>query len=352
MKNKKFAKFSLLGFIILFATISVAVAISVLVHSILKNHIKNNDILIFFIMFMLILILTTICTLIDMIRRHKTVEEPTEQILEATQKITNGNFNIKLIPNHSFDKFDQYDKIMNNLNTMAEELKKNEVLKTDFISNVSHEIKTPLSIISTYATALQNKKLDDETRQKYSKTLVSTCKKLSDLISNILKLNKLENQTIDELEEFELGEFLRECVLSFEELFESKNISFDCDIDDMKIISSKSSLEIAINNLISNAIKFTEPGGKVFISLKQDDNNIIIKLKDTGCGIDEKTGKHIFDKFYQGDTSHSGEGNGLGLALVKSVIDNLGGEISVESKLNKGSTFSIKLRKWYEEIHN
>ncbi len=334
-----------MGFLILFITISTAVTISILVCTSLLDKFSNNYWIIALIMLGVIFILASICTIIDMIRRYKMVEKPTEQILEATQKITNGDFEIKLTKSHSYDKFDNYDKIKDNLNIMAEELKKNEILKSDFIANVSHEIKTPLSIIQNYATALQNKNLDEQTREKYSKTLITASKRLSNLISDILKLSKLENQEITDLMEVDVGELLRACVISFEELFDKKNIELNCNIDDIKILTSAVSLEIVFNNLISNAIKFTENNGKIDISLKQNENFCILKVKDNGCGIDEKSGKHIFDKFYQGDTSHSGEGNGLGLALVKKVVDNLGGGISVESELGVGSTFIVKVRK-------
>lgn len=345
MKYKKLSKFSILGFLLLFLTISVAVTISVIVYAVLINKIGKNYLIICIIMFFVILVLASVCSLIDMIRRYKMVENPTEQILDATQKITQGNFKIKLIPNHSYSKFDQYDIIMDNINTMAQELQKNEVLKSDFISNVSHEIKTPLSILQSYATALLNKKLDEKTKEKYINTLVSTSKKLSDLISNILKLNKLENQQILDMEEINFGELLREKILELEELIEKKDLIILCDISDVKVISCLSFLEIIINNLLSNAIKFTERNGTISISLKHDGEFVVLKISDSGVGIDEDTGKHIFDKFYQGDTSHNAEGNGLGLALVKKVIDNIGGKIAVESEVNKGSTFTVTLQK-------
>ena len=192
---------------------------------------------------------------------------------------------------------------------------------------------------------MQNKNLDEETRQKYAKSLGQASRRLSDLITNILKLNKLENQQIIDFQDVDVGELLREVVISYENLFEKKELNYNCEILDIKLFTSPSSLEIVFNNLLSNAIKFTEPKGEINISLKQDSNYVIFKVTDTGCGIDEETGKNIFDKFYQGDTSHSIEGNGLGLALVKQVIDKLGGEISVESELGKGSTFTVKLKK-------
>ena len=193
---------------------------------------------------------------------------------------------------------------------------------------------------------LQYDKLNVDKRKEYLKNLVMQTKKLSNLISNILKLNKLENQQIvPEIEEFDLAELLRVIVLNYESLFEQKQLILECNIDEVSIITSKSLLEIIINNLISNAIKFTSKGGTITINLKDNTSHVTIEIRDTGCGISKEVGEHIFDKFYQGDTSHSGEGNGLGLALVKRVIDLIGGEISVKSKIDVGTTFTITLKK-------
>jgi len=229
---------------------------------------------------------------------------------------------------------------------MTQELSKNEMLKNNFISNVSHEIKTPLSVIQNYANALQKDNISSDLKREYLNGLIIQTKKLSDLVSNILKLNKLENQQIlPEIEEFDLSELLRISTLNFEQLFEDKHISLSCNIEDVKIKSSSNLLEIVFNNLISNAIKFTDDGGKVEISLKDSEGYAIITVKDSGIGISKEVGEHIFEKFYQGDSSRSYQGNGLGLALVKKVIDILGGEISVESKLGVGSAFTVKLKK-------
>ena len=219
-------------------------------------------------------------------------------------------------------------------------------MKNDFISNVSHEIKTPLAVIQNYAKALTNKNLDEETKEKYLNSLQNACKKLSDLITNILKLNKLENQRLKiDLKQFNLSESITNQILNYETLIENKNIELECNIEeDINIISEETYLEIIWSNLISNAIKFTDNNGKIFISLIKINNEIIFKIKDTGCGIDSETGKNIFEKFYQGDTSHSKEGNGLGLALVKKVIDILGGQIQVESEKGIGTTFTVKLK--------
>jgi signal transduction histidine kinase len=292
-----------------------------------------------------IIILATFCTIIDWIRRKIMVERPTKKILQATEKIADGDFSTRLVITHEYGKYNEYDFIMENLNKMAIELQKNEVLKTDFISNVSHEIKTPLAVIQNYATLLQDDTLDSETRKSYAKMLIAASKRITDLITNILKLNKLENQEIQEKHEaFNLTDALSESILEFETLIEKKNIELHCDFDDVVVFSSKSLLEIVWNNLISNAIKFTPDGGKIDVFLKCIGKNAEVKVKDTGLGMTSETGAKIFEKFYQGDTSHATQGNGLGLALVKKVIDILGGEITVQSELNKGSTFTILLK--------
>ena len=169
-------------------------------------------------------------------------------------------------------------------------------------------------------------------------------KRLTNLITNILKLNKLENNKIKlEITDINLEKMLEESILTFEALVEKKSLELDIDFEPTSIKSSYSSLEIIWNNLISNAIKFTDDGGKISVQLRPSENGALVKISDTGCGISKEAGEHIFDKFYQGDTSHSGEGNGLGLALVKKVIDVLGGEISVSSEIGKGTTFIVKL---------
>lgn len=340
-KNK--IGFSLLGFVLFFLTISATSSCSVMVFQAVNKTTGGNTTAIVFSVLGNILAGTIICVVIDIFRRKLMVDKPTNKILQATSEITKGNFDIKLEIKHPHKKYDEYDKIMENINKMAEELSKNE---TDFVSNVSHEIKTPLAIIQNYSVILQNEKLSTEDRKKYLSELVSATKRLSNLISNILKLNKLENQKLDfELQEFDVGEELRMAVLKFEELIENKGLELECDIQDAKIISSKELLEIVWNNIVSNAIKFTPKDGKICVLLSQDESSVSIKISDTGIGMTNETGKHIFDKFYQGDNSHSSEGNGLGLPLVKKVIDILGGEISVESELGKGTTFTIKLRK-------
>ena len=263
--------------------------------------------------------------------------------MTATEKIASGDFSVRLKLKHKYGKYDEFDLIKNNLNIMASELEKSEVLKTDFISNVSHEIKTPVAVIKSYSSILENES-DPERRRAYAKQISLASTRLSDLVSNILRLNKLENQQLlVEKKTVRLDEMLENAVLTFESAIEEKSLELECDFDEVIVHSSKSYLELVWNNLISNAVKFTESGGKIYVSCKWVDGSAVVTVSDTGCGINQETGKHIFDKFYQGETSHAGEGNGLGLALVKRVIDLLGAEITVRSELGKGTTFMVTL---------
>ena len=233
---------------------------------------------------------------------------------------------------------------MENINAMAAALEKSEGINSDFISNVSHEFKTPLAIIQSYTLLLKNEN-NEQNRQKYLDTVISATKRLASLVTNMLKLNKLENQEIGlEYKTFALHDALAEAVLAFETECEKKNVELDCDFDEVEIYSEKSLLEIVWNNLMSNAVKFTDVGGKITVSLKKQDGCVVVSVADTGCGIEKEVGGKIFEKFYQGDTSHAVEGNGLGLALVKRVIDLIGGKITVKSQVNVGTTFTVTLK--------
>jgi len=331
------------GYLLFFILLTLNSSLAVVFYSFIENKNKST----IAIMILIFIILSSlICTLIDIIRRKISVERPVNDILEATKKMSKGDFNIYLIPDHDYKHYSVYDLIKNDLNKLALELSKNEVLKKDFISNVSHEIKTPLSVIQNYAKALENKNLDEEIKTKYLINLQNGCKKLTNLVTNILKLNKLENQKLSlDYKKFNLSESIINQILQYETIIDTKQIELICDIEEDIIIDSEESyLELIWSNLISNAIKFTNEKGTITIKLFELNNDITFMIKDTGCGIDNETGKHIFDKFYQGDTSHSKEGNGLGLALVKKVVDIIGGEITVESELNKGTTFIVKLK--------
>ena len=343
MRSKNF-KTNLWGFLLFLLTNSLAVTATLLVY----GRLADSDVgigNIALVMLLVIFFLSLLFALIDFIRRASTVDRTTDKILAATERIASGDFSVRLQVEHAYEKYDQHDEIIENLNLMAAELEKTEVLKSDFISNVSHEMKTPLSIIHNYAQILAKKDLDEESRRKCADALLLATKRLTDLVTNILKLNKLENAKIlPEKEYFSLSDSLSEIVISYENILENKNLSLDVEIEDFFVYSVKSYLEIVWNNLLSNAIKFTNEGGRVALSCKKEGKNAVVCVTDTGIGMSKETGGHIFDKFYQGDTSHAQEGNGLGLAMVKKVIDALGGEIFVESEPNKGTSFTVVLK--------
>lgn len=294
-----------------------------------------------------VVLLSFLYTVSDFIRRKFTVERPVKKITAAAEKMMQGDFDVRITPISGHLTDDSFNQIIECFNKMAAELSGVETLRTDFISNVSHELKTPLAVMQNYGTLLADPKLTEKDRIEYAKSITDACRRLANLISNILKLNKLENQQIyPAVIEYNLGEQLCECLLQFEDAWEKKGLNIQTDIeDDVMIHSDAELLSHVWNNLFSNAIKFTENGGTVSVSLKSTEHHVTVKVTDTGCGMSPEVGSHIFDKFYQGDTSHATQGNGLGLALVKRVVDIMQGEIGVESIIGKGSTFTVRFRR-------
>lgn len=294
-----------------------------------------------------VVFLSFVCTVIDGIRRKVTIERPVKKIVSAANQIAKGDYSVRIPRLNTLNRADGLDEIIECYNKMAKELSGIETLQTDFIANVSHELKTPLSIMQNYSTLLQQPDLSEETRIHYAKAVSDACRRLAGLITNILKLDKLENQQIyPAVKTYELSEQVCECLLGFENIWESKNIEIVTDITEgVQINADPELLSLVWNNLFSNAFKFTENGGKVSVSLKNAGQLAVVEVMDTGCGITPEVGKHIFEKFYQGDTSHATQGNGLGLALVKRVVDIMGGDITVASEIGVGSTFTVKLRR-------
>ncbi len=332
------------GALAFFALVAGIIQIAVLLYDYIRQKTTSKG-LIALLMLVVIILLAALCTLVDYFRRKYTVHKPVNAILEGTEKIARGEFSTRFPLAHPYGKYDQYDLIAENLNAMAGELEKSEVLKNDFISNVSHELKTPLTVIQSYAGLLDKEDIPEAKRREYAASIRLATAKLSDLITNILRLNKLENQELKtEYALFDLTEALGESLLSFEESIEKKGLTIDCDLEEgVLLYSSKSYLDIVWSNLLSNAIKFTNAGGRVALSLKRQADRAIVAVRDSGCGISPEIGSRIFEKFYQADASRAQEGNGLGLALVKKVVDVLGGEIAVESEEGKGTSFTITL---------
>lgn len=296
--------------------------------------------------FLNVLIITVLFKTADFIRRKIMVDKPVKIITEATEKIMNGDFSVRIKPMHG-SGMEGFNKVGEAINSMAEELSSVETLRTDFIANVSHEMKTPLAVMQNYGTLLQTPNLSEEKRNEYAKSITDASRRLADMMTNILKLNRLENQQIyPNLTTFDLGEQLCESLLQYESTWESKNIEIETDIaEGVSVFADAELLSLVWNNLFSNAFKFTENGGRVSLALKADERYATVKISDTGCGMSAEVGAHIFEKFYQGDTSHAMQGNGLGLALVKRVVDIMQGEIGVESTVGVGTTFTVRIRR-------
>lgn len=277
------------------------------------------------------------------ITRARIYSRNLQMICRAAQKVAQGDFSVRLDVFKEKTAKTEMDILKEDFNTMVSELASIEKLKDDFVADVSHEIKTPLSIIQGYADLLNTPGLSEKERNEYIHLISQAINNLTTLVTNILKLNKIESQEIIQKEKFSLDEQMRYCILAFEDKITEKNIELEVNFDEVVINSDKALLELVWNNLFSNTVKFTKDSGKITLVLKNQGNVAIATVRDTGCGMNEETIKHIFDKFYQGDTSHSGEGNGLGLALVNRVIKLLDGEILVSSTLNEGTEFKVVL---------
>ena len=282
--------------------------------------------------------------------RHQMKEAydiPLQKISAVTKEVAKGDFSARVEPVHKPGKTDYLDIMVDDLNKMIEELGSIETLKTDFISNVSHEMKTPLAVIRNYAELLETPGLTESDRAEYAQSIEDAASRMTELITNILRLNRIENQKIvPEIKRYDVCRQLADCLLQFESRWEEKGIEPDFDLEDSAYVSADESLlELVWNNLMSNALKFTEPGGSITVRQRTEGKRDLVSFTDTGCGISQEAQKRIFDQFSQGDTSHATEGNGLGLALVQRVMMLLGGEIAVESESGKGSTFTVSLPK-------
>lgn len=275
---------------------------------------------------------------------RQTTGKPLRQIARAARKVAAGDFSVQVPSPRKDGRMNEIDVLIADFNQMTRELAGNEMLKSDFIANVSHEIKTPLSIIHSYTKALRDGCVPPEQREQYMDTVLEATERLNAMITNILKLSKLENQQIFPVPEtYQLGEQLRRCALGFMDKWQAKDIAFAIDVEDIAVCWDAALMELVWNNLLSNAIKYTNPGGRIALTSRRVGSAVLVTVTDTGCGMDEETCRRAFEKFYQGDTSHASEGNGLGLALAKKIVDIAGGRIQVESTPGRGSAFTVEL---------
>lgn len=278
---------------------------------------------------------------------RRTYEQPLHNLAEAAEKVASGDFSVYVPTVHTADHMDYMDVMILDFDKMVEELGSIETLKTDFFSNVSHEFKTPLSVIYNHAQLLQWEGNLSETQQEYVRSILDSGKRLSNLIQNMLKLNKLEKQTIRPVaKNYDVCAQLCECAVLFEDSWEQKDIEFEVDIQDRAFVcADRGLMDLVWNNLLLNAVKFTPEGGAITLSQTSDDTHVMVSVKDSGCGMTDEVIRHIFEKFYQGDESHATMGNGLGLALVKRILELSDAQIAVASTPGQGTEFTVSLPK-------
>lgn len=267
--------------------------------------------------------------------------EPIKVLRDGMQQVADGKFKTQL-ETKSTSK--EIQEIFAGFNMMTQELNATEILQSDFVSNVSHEFKTPINAIEGYTTLLQSAENTGENEKEYIEKILFNTHRLSSLVSNILLLSKIENQSIATNQNlFRLDEQIREAIVALETEWDAKNIEFDVNLERTEYYGSENMLHHVWSNLIGNAIKFSPENSTVKTFLQSDEKNIVFKVEDEGCGLTEQAKKHIFDKFYQGDPSHKEQGNGLGLALVKKILAIECGTITADNLTEKGCRFTVTL---------
>ncbi len=277
----------------------------------------------------------------------RTILQPIHDLSKATSEVARGNFSVRV----KEPSDNEYGTLARNFNKMAQELSGIETLRGDFISNVSHEFKTPLASIQGFAKLLQDEGLGAEDRREYTQIIIDETSRLTKLSSNILRLTKLENQTtIGKKNRFSVDEQIRKIILMLEPEWSKKNINLDINLEDFFYVGNEELMGQVWQNVINNAIKFTPVGGEIKVRLFRSDNGIVVKISDNGPSIPADKMEKIFEKFYQADHSRATEGNGLGLALVKRIIDLSGGRISVENLYEGGVCFNIELPYQIEDM--
>lgn len=267
--------------------------------------------------------------------------KPIKILREGMRKVADGDFSTRI---ETKSTSNEIQEMFSGFNMMAQELASTEILQTDFVSNVSHEFKTPINAIEGYTTLLQSTENIDEVENEYIEKILFNTKRLSSLVSNILLLSKIENQSIQTNQvKFRLDEQIRETIVALEQNWTEKNIELNVELEEIEYYGSEALTYHIWSNIIGNAVKFSTDSGTVKINLTKEQDNILFTVEDNGPGLSEEAKKHLFDKFYQADSSHKQEGNGLGLALVKRIVTILGGEVYAENLESGGCRFTVTL---------
>ena len=265
---------------------------------------------------------------------------PLHTLIQAIHEVSVGNYDVKIHLEHPRE----FQELSECFNQMTAELAGTEMFRSDFINNFSHEFKTPIVSILGFARLLRSQVPDGCQSREYLDIIIEESRRLSDLSATVLNLSKVESLTLlTDKTVYSLSEQIRESILLLESKWSKKQINFDIDMEEVMITANEPLLKQVWMNLLDNAVKFSPAEGRITITLRLNIGNAVFTVKDQGEGIDDKTIKFIFDKFYQGDTSHNIEGNGLGLPLVKKILELHRGEVSVQSQAKKGCIFIVRL---------
>jgi len=295
-----------------------------------------------FVPFLCLIVSSFVGTIISSVVSYHLLR-PLRELIAATKTVAKGDFSVRL---SSEDQIGEMAELIDSFNVMTEELSGIEMFRSDFINTFSHEFKTPIVSIRGFAKQLQNESLTTEERREYTDIIIAESERLTKLSSNILLLSKLEHQTIlSDQTAFSLDEQLRADILLLEKQWSKKNLEIEPDLNEVTYYGNAEVLSQLWVNLLSNAIKFTPEGGRIEIRLTQDSESVKVVVRDNGIGMRAETLQHVFEKFYQGDHSHAMEGNGLGLSLVKRIVELCGGSIAIESEEGNGTSVYVSLPK-------
>lgn len=287
-----------------------------------------------------LLLASLLCGVVLTVIASRVPLKPVRQLIDAINELAAGNFSVRI----HLDLTKEFVKLSESFNQMAQELENTELLRSDFINNFSHEFKTPIVSLRGFAKILKNDNLTREERDEYLDIIISESNRLAQLSTNVLNLSKVENMSIlTDVNAFNLAEEIRQSILLLESRWQKKEIEWILELKEITFCGNKALLNQMWINLIDNAIKFSPQGGKIKIRLYPDGSQVIFRIWDNGCGMDETVMEHIFDRFYQGDKSRTTEGNGIGLTLVKRVAKLHGGTVLVHSEAGIGTTFTVEL---------
>lgn len=328
------------GFVFVTLLVSFVVAagvLFVLVHAGLLPLVTENNLLVLlvFMLFVSLVVGTVMASLggTFMIR-------PLRSLIDATKQVSAGNFEVQVEPAGPFE----LQRLTESFNDMTRELGSVETLRNDFVSDISHEFKTPVVSIRGFAKLLKKKNLPEEKRDEYLDIILAESDRLAQLSANVLLLSKLDSSArLPDTAPYALDEQLRRAVMMMEPQITGKNIELEVDLAPVQIDASEEMLQHVWLNLLSNAVKFTPAGGRIAVGLREREDRVSVSVSDTGAGMDEEVKAHLFDKFYQGDPSRATAGNGLGLSLAQRIVYVSGGAITVGSEPGRGSTFVVEL---------